>query len=325
MDKLYFIYSDKDFKHLLPIFGTAEFLIAKSKEYGWISDGNFLLAYYIDRRFIFSKLVFTTNVIAIEDSFSLSDVFWKRVIEKCRELKVDYIAQPLANVFFDTFPSNAKYAEWGSYVVSLKESEDQLLKAMNSKNRNVIKKAISDGVSIKKTNDCLLIYKIIKETMERQKRQYPALSSIEAIKNISSFYIAEKDDKVQGCAVIAYNKLGAYYLYGGSIVSPYSGSLNYMHYFIMLDLKGMGVKLYDFMGARLSVEKGSKLEGIQRFKSRFGGVLYTGYVWKYEYRPIKMILMKLSYIVIFFLKWKKYNGDAIDQEIKKSERLYSNV
>ena len=87
----------------------------------------------------------------------------------------------------------------------------------------------------------------------------------------------------------------------------------------MLEFKKMGVREYDFMGARLNVEKGSKLEGIQRFKSRFGGELKKGYLWKYEINPIKTKTIYFLQKVIFKLKGQDYKGDAIDQELKNAK------
>ena len=60
------VYNDSSkFYNYLPIFGTKNFLSTKSKEYGWFKDDNFIMPFYIDRRFIFSKLVFTTETLVI--------------------------------------------------------------------------------------------------------------------------------------------------------------------------------------------------------------------------------------------------------------------
>lgn len=82
----------------------------------------------------------------------------------------------------------------------------------------------------------------------------------------------------------------------------------------MLDLKKEGVKKYDFMGARINVEIGSKLEGIQRFKSRFGGELKRGFLWKYIYKPYKVKMIYAIQNLRYKLRGQNYLGDAIDQE-----------
>jgi hypothetical protein len=309
-----------DIVKYLPIFGTKEFLETKSNEYGWVVSKEFILAYYIDRRFIFSKLVFTTKIINIASVGIKGGDFLDLVIDKCRDLNVDYISQPLANVFFENVPGQSKYITWGSYIVDLSLSEDSILANIHSKHKNVIKKAIKNSVVVMKTNDVNLIFNSIKETMQRQSRSFPSILELEKIKDFCIFFIAKKGDIIQGCSVLAYNSHGAYYLYGGSIPRPYSGSLNYMHYYAMLEFKKNGVERYDFMGARLNVEKDSKLEGIQRFKSRFGGILHTGSTWKYEYRPYKILLMQFIQKILFRVNREVYMGDAIDQESKRNAK-----
>jgi len=306
------VYKDNTFKDKLPIFGTKEFLKLKSKNFGWFIDNDFILPFYIDKRGIFSKLTFTTSTIKLNNKDEKE--FLNSVITKAKELRVDYISQPLASAVFENIPNNSVYIEWGSYVVDLKQDEEKILKNMHSKHRNVIKKAIKDGIVTETTDDIDIIYKNLQETMLRQNRAYPSRDELERLKPFSKFYIAKKDGIVQGCAVLPFNQNGAYYLYGGSISRPYTGSLNLMHYQAMLDLKKIGVKKYDFMGARIDVEKGSKLEGIQRFKSRFGGELKKGYLWKYIYSKPKIRLIEGIQKIRFGLKGQKYLGDAIDQE-----------
>jgi len=310
--------SDKLINQYLPIFATKEFLKTKSDNFAWFVSEDFILPFYIDKRSIFSKLVFTTQTIVLNENSDEKE-FLDSVIEKARELNVDFIAQPMANVLFNFVPKNSKYIKWGSYVVDLNISEEDILKNMHSKHRNVIRKAIKDGVIVEETQDISLIYENLKETMQRQNRAYPSLEELEKIKTIAKFYIAKKDEAIQGCAVLPYNSFGAYYLYGGSIARPYTGALNYLHYYAMLDMKKNGVKRYDFMGARLNVEKGSKLEGIQRFKNRFGGELKEGYLWKYEYKPLKIKLIDIIQKIRYKLQDRIYLGDAIEQESKRCQ------
>lgn len=316
--KIKIVKSDKLINQYLPIFVTKEFLETKSNNFGWFVSEDFILPFYIDKRSIFSKLVFTTQTIVLNENSDEKEFLYS-VIEKTRELNLDFIAQPMANVLFRLAPKNSKYIKWGSYVVDLTISEEELLKNMHSKHRNVIRKAIKDGVVVEETENISLIYENLKETMQRQNRAYPSLEELEKIKNLVKFYIAKKDDMIQGCAVLPYNRFGSYYLYGGSIARPYTGALNYLHYYAMLDMKKNGVKKYDFMGARLNVEKGSKLEGIQRFKSRFGGELKEGYLWKYEYKPLKIKLIDIIQKIRYKLQGRVYLGDAIEQESKRCQ------
>ena len=306
-----------NFMEFLPIFATEEFLKTKSNEYGWFVNNNFILAYYIDRRFIFSKLVFTNETIYLSKNVAKEKEFLNEVINVSKNLDIDLIAQPLANAVFNTIPDGAKYIPWGSYIVDLTLDEELIMKNIHSKHRNVIKKAKKDGVVVEVTQDIKVVYKNIKETMQRQNRAYPSLESLDKIKDFTVFFIAKKDGEIQGCSVFIYNQYQALYLHGGSISRPYTGSLNLMHYEAMLYFKEKGIMQYDFMGARPNVEKGSKLDGIQRFKSRFTKEMKQGYMWKYEIRPLKVKLMNLLQLLLAKLNGKQYLGDAIDQESKK--------
>ena len=124
--------------------------------------------------------------------------------------------------------------------------------------------------------------------------------------------VSLKNNIIQGGALIPWNKNCGYYLYGGSINKPHAGSMNHLQWEIILKLKHLEVSHYDFVGARLNPKKGSKLEGIQRFKSRFGSELSLSYLWKYDYNKFK----KLLYTTSFFLKSRKFQKDIVDEEIK---------
>ena len=78
-------------------------------------------------------------------------------------------------------------------------------------------------------------------------------------------------------------------------------------------MKKRGVKWYDFVGARINPSPGSKVEGIQRFKSRFGGELKEGFLWKKNYNKIKSSFYSIA--LYSYGKIKKINvKDIIDQE-----------
>jgi lipid II:glycine glycyltransferase (peptidoglycan interpeptide bridge formation enzyme) len=121
---------------------------------------------------------------------------------------------------------------------------------------------------------------------------------------------AYSDNVLQGCAIIPYSEYAAFYLFGGSIADPVLGSMNLLHWIALLHFKDKGVKVYDFVGARIKPQAGSKLEGIQRFKERFGSTLSQGFLWKYPYnRPMYHL-----YRVLMKIRLKRLHLDIIDQE-----------
>ena len=85
-------------------------------------------------------------------------------------------------------------------------------------------------------------------------------------------------------------------------------------------MKERGVLLYDFVGARVNPEPGSKLEGIQRFKSRFGGEMKVGYMWRYVNRPVRYKIYNL--LLNSYMKYVRHDNTFSD--IIKEERSKGN-
>ena len=50
--------------------------------------------------------------------------------------------------------------------------------------------------------------------------------------------------------------------------------MNLLHWHAIRLFRALGVKQYDFVGARINPSKGSKQEGLVIFKERFGGRRY---------------------------------------------------
>jgi lipid II:glycine glycyltransferase (peptidoglycan interpeptide bridge formation enzyme) len=72
----------------------------------------------------------------------------------------------------------------------------------------------------------------------------------------------------------------------------------------------MGIPRYDFVGARINPEKGSKQAAINSFKKRFGAELVEGYMWKYSLRPTRALVYTLA------VRWLR-GGDIVDRERHK--------
>jgi len=275
---------NKQYLSFLSIFATKDYLSSKSEDYGWFVDENFIIPYYVTKKLFFKYIVFSSETIYINDSLSKDDEkrFLNEVILDIKKNLpyIDFIVQSPTNVVFNTFPDNSIYCEFGSYQIDLKRDEDVLFSNLHSKHRNVIRKAKKDGVIVNRGIEFKdEAFKIVQDTMLRQGMNPPSRdifnNEVEKINGNLEFYITIKDEKIQGSAIIYWNKNGAYYVHGGSCEKPYGGSLNLMHWKIIKYMKSREVKLYDFVGARIKPKEGSKLEGIQRFKSRFGSTIPT--------------------------------------------------
>ncbi len=319
------VQSDEKFKNALPIVGQKEYISAKSPYYGWFINRNYAIAFVIDKRAIFKRLIFMSKVVSLQNK-TVSKEEEKEFLEDIiaylkKNTLADFIYKAHANVVFQSCPNGAVCVPWGTYVVSLKEKD--FFNNFNSKLRQKIRKALREGVQIKSTNNIELIYKIIKETMQRQNSiHYPSLEYLKSIQeklpHQSRFYISLYKNKIQGCSVILFDKNRAYVPYAGSSSKvEHVGAIALMHYQAMEDMREKGVQEYDFMGARLYEKKGSKFSGINRFKRSFNPRIEKGYSFKYILNPLKYSLFTLSSKLYLRLKGYRYEEpiDTILQEM----------
>ena len=100
-------------------------------------------------------------------------------------------------------------------------------------------------------------------------------------------------------------------MYGGSIEKPHTGAMNLLHWECIKYFKSKGVKKYDFVGARDSVDEDSKIKGIQRFKERFGGEK------KWVICGKKLSLKGHIYEFLIRIKSLSFTIDIIDEYEKK--------
>ena len=268
----------------LPVFATEVYLSSISNNFGWLGNKDFLISYYTKKKWGFKILIFTTSPFPITKFSKKSEYDF---IDNClkiikKQLKVDYIQRPPTNVFFKTSPNNAQKMPFGSYVINLENSEDEIFGNFHSKHRNVIRKSIKDNLEVKKSKTFdNKVCNLINETLLRQ--DLPILD-FDYIKNIGRSFVlfssVYKNGIIQGSAIFFWSIHGASYMYGGSIEKPHTGAMNLLHWECIKYFKSKGVKKYDFVGARDSVDEDSKIKGIQRFKERFGGEKKMGYLWK---------------------------------------------
>lgn len=306
-----------------PIFASEQYLHSISDEYGWLCGFKnkrmqFVLPFVIKKKLIFRYLEFQTSTLYMDNSLTVQEerTFLNEVVNYFRKnSSIDFIKQPSTSVVFNIVPDQSIYAPFGSYVIDLTLSEEELWNKVHSKHRNVIRRAEKDQVHIVRDKTyAMLAYDMIYKTMARSNMSFYSRDYYKDIlsglnKNIEVF-IAFKDNVPQGCAVIPYSSHCAYYLLGGSVEHPSLGAMNLLHWEAMKYFKAMGVCLYDFVGARIIPPKGSKLEGIQRFKNRFGSTMKQGYLWKAPIRNWKYYLFR----ILLQIKKKTKTVDVIEQE-----------
>lgn len=228
-----------------------------------------------------------------------------------------------AAALFNAYPDKSLRIPFGSHVIDLSLSEEELLMKMHSKHRNSVRRAERNGVVVKSGGKELIpdYIKADEETWERSDRDTYGSEFFEKIIDCMGdkaiIYMAYKDDKPQTGACFFVNQRMSYYMYGASITNPEPGSANLLQWTAIKDMKAAGVERFSFVGCRINEDEDSKYHGIQRFKERFGGELIQGYMFKSVLNPIKTN--------IFDQLYKIKNGNtiknAIDQEIYKWPEL----
>ncbi|MGB6241448.1 MAG: GNAT family N-acetyltransferase [Castellaniella sp.] len=317
------VLDDSFFREYLPVFATREYLNFQSKEFGWFVSEDFVMPWFITTKFGFRSLRITSSPVQIGPG-GLPDSERHFLEAACslaaRELIVDRIVQPQNNAVFRVVPKGSVHAPFGSLFVPLKNrNTEDLFSALHSKHRNVIRRAERDGVDIdvntNKVGECIDLFR---STMARYHMGVPKISYFdslfESLGNQILLAAATKNGIIQGCALIPWNRYGAYYFWGGSTEFPYGGSLNLLHWRIIDTLKDLDVEKYDFVGARCSPEPGSKPESIQRFKARFGATFAPGFLWKFNCRPWRSRALTAALSVRAMLSGRFSMPDLIDQE-----------
>lgn len=310
--------------NLLPILGKKEYLETKSRNYGWLVTTNYILPFFLDKRSIFTRMVFTTGPIGKKEGLNNQDEkkFLDAVVDYVKKHTLcDFIYKAQSNVVFNVCPKESDCVPWGTYEVDLLKSDEELFNSFEGKSRNVIRKAIKEGVEVQVTEDIDLVYQHIKETLERQNSiHYPSRKYLEKLLNLKAnvvFLIAMKKNAIQGSLVLLYDQERGYAMYAGSSNAPQTGSLDLLHYKAMTYLQKKNVSTYDFVGTRINIKKGSKKEGIDRFKRKFKPVLKEGYAFRTIIRPVKYYLYVLVSKLYLGLKGYAYT-DPIS-EIKKED------
>jgi hypothetical protein len=316
----------------LPIFANEAYLKSKSNDYGWFLNEKFIIAFTIENKLIFKRLIFTNETIYLDKKLNIKDekLFLNELTIYCKLNSIcDFIYKAQANAVFNTYPDGADYIEWGTYESKLNRTVEDNFSKFRSKDRNIIRKAIKSDVTVKITNNIEEIYKNIKSTFIRQNSLFfPSLNYLKTLeKNLGDkiiFFVVEHQEVIQGSAIIVYDEKRAFYFYGGSITKPINGSINLLQYKILEHLYTKNVQYYDLMGARVCIEKGSKFEAIQKFKSRFGTNLKKGYAFRVIINPLKFRLFTLMVTAYFKLKGSQYL-DPIETIRRCNEQHITNL
>ena len=231
------------------------------------------------------------------------------------------IVQPPNYAIFRSFPEGSRHCRFATYSLDLQNcSEEELF--MRLKNRTEIRNAINKGITVEWGQLQLpVFYELYQQTMKR------ANMSCEPFSFFEDFYaclgegmvicaVSYHKGSAQGALFMPYTKYGAYYLYGASAGHiSVNGAVDYAHWQAIKLLKKKGVRRYDFVGARLSDISGTRLEGIQHFKAKFGCELEEGYLWKMDFSRFYTALFDSLVRVKLTIKRQSVPRDLIEQEL----------
>jgi len=312
----------------LPILAQEYFLKTKSDNYGYFMSDNFVLPFFLETRNIFVRMVFTTGIIRKHDGLSLDDEknFLDSVVDYTRQHRLcDFIYKPQANAVFNVCPKDGQCIQWGTYVINLDKTEEELFGSFNQKARNLIRKSIKLGTVVEMSYDISLVYEMIKRTLVREKSlHYPSytyLKKLSQLKENVVFLTAKLHNNIEGALVLLYDEKCGYALYAGRANYSTAGSIELLHFEAMKFLQTKNILIYDFVGTRINIKKGTKQERIDKFKKKFNPKLIQGYSFEVAINPIKYFFYS-NLVQIYF---KLHNIDYRDpvMTIKAEEKEHN--
>jgi hypothetical protein len=307
----------------LPVFAKEEFLRAAGDEYGWLGGVDeygklrCILPYTIVRKLGVRLVRFRDETIPYGGALDIVEErsFLNSVVGHFRSSGGDVIIPASNNAIFRTYPDGAVAAPYGTYYIPLTQPEDTLWAAVSSSHRRRVRSAEKSGVRVRNSPEYrAMAHGIIRDTFKKSSLPFMPLEAliriIEGLGENAHVLVAECDSKVQCCAVTAYSQHTAYYMYGGSVPEAVPGAMHLLHWEAIRLYRGLGVRRYDFYGARINPAPDSKAAGLAAFKQRFGAELERGYMWKYRISSLKSAIYTLGVRVL-------RGGDIVDAEHHK--------
>ncbi len=304
----------------LPVFAKEEFLKGVADEYGWFGgvapDGTLrcILPFTVERRLGLRLVRFRTATIPFGVPLALPEerTFLDGVVDHLRTARADVIVPATNNAIFRTYPTGADAAPYGSYVIDLERPEEVLWKSIGRITRQNIGSAKASGLRVREGHEFLgVAYALTRSTYRRSALPFMSEPAFQryarALGEHGLLLVTERDGIVQSCTLFGFSRPCAYAIYGGNVPQQDQGSMKLLQWEAIRRFQALGVKRFDFFGARVNPAKGSKQEGINLMKKRLGATLAEGYLWKYPLRPWGARVYAVG------ARWLK-GGDIVDQE-----------
>jgi lipid II:glycine glycyltransferase (peptidoglycan interpeptide bridge formation enzyme) len=297
------------------VFGSPEYLEHYSSNFGGIQSENIKLAFFIKKTLGIKRLTicdfgFNKSMDEKEFSSEMNEIFSFLRSRK----KISIVTAPPSYVIFPYELKNTKSLVFGTVIIDIKKSEEELFSALHTKHRAKIRKALKEGVTVKEGDNFKSdAIKIVRETLIRENTFIESEEEFLKIDNVLSdnikYFVAYKNDIPQGAAIVPYDSETAFFVWGGSKQNPSKGATNLMHWEVIKHFKSCGLHYYDLVGMRPNAEKNTKYDGLKRFKTGFGGRSEIGFLFKTNLKPINASIFKL----LLTIKNRAIPRDIIDK------------
>lgn len=219
----------------------------------------------------------------------------------------DVLYPPMHVCVFSSKGIGYKYNKLGILSIDLLKTEDAIFNSFTPTYRNEIRKTQKSNVTnlfgVEYLHD---FYTLYKQTHTRQNLFYENFEYfnklISMMENNVLIGVCKIDSEIEGCALFIYDETNAYYLFGGSAEKTImAGSIKALLWNSFLFFKNKKVQKVILGGYHTDSNASSKIEGIQKFKYKFGAEIEHGNsfitVIRYKYYIYKSIL----YFYLFFL------------------------
>lgn len=298
----------------MPVFMSPAWLRSQSTEFGWFEARPTadlrLTVPFVGRRKVgvrwlqFHWGVWSTAPTDIDTERS----FLEAVVARARAEGYAAIAQPATMALFRTAPTGALVAPFGTVIIDLSSSEDDLWAGIRSRNRTVTRKARAVGVATEwGAHLAREAHGLCARTMARSGLGFPSLEQFEALVAALGEHVdvgvAYVGGEAQACVVNPWSAYGAHCLFAGSIERPASGATTLLQWEAMTRARASGARRYDLVGVRLDPEPGSKHAGMRQFKTGLGGEVVEGCLWKMPLSSWRSSLLVMA---------RRLRGDAPD-------------
>ena len=316
----------KDLKNnALPVSARIPFLRSYSGVIfsGYFEEDGVVLPFVIRKKFIFKWIQIDNNPYGCTDKEHMRSFLDNVTLFVKKNLKVSHIITTNLMVC-EVVPSDAIACKWGTYIVDLTYSVDELFANIHSKHKNVIRKALSNNMKVFHGKEYEKeAITLIADTYSRQGKRASFNEGFASRLNLLGEYvdywiIKDSDGIIHGSAVFIWSpNQTCFYLHGGSSAKTATGAMNLLIWEAMQAMKERSVHYFDFVGARVNPQPGSKLEGIQRFKNRFGSTMKVGWMYKVIINKFYYYLYKIALNVFSLLNGNGIYEDNIEQEIQR--------